>query len=151
MASFQGEDTEMCAIQDIEVDQLFYSQRSISPCFRCGRPLATLVDALQRETVRLNHPNLTLRVVERKMWYQGGTTMRFYSTDNRRLWCLKNYKDWLQQPVYVKCRVMRYEGLRHLRNNAEHFDTINNGTSIEVRPCRPWVAQNVDAPGLKCL
>ena len=44
MASFQGEDTELCAIEEIEVDQLFYSQRASNhvsaaagPWFVCCR------------------------------------------------------------------------------------------------------------------
>lgn len=137
MASFQGEDTELCAIEEIEVDQLFYSQRSIIDHFKCGRPVVRLLQALQRGEVRLDHPNLTLQVVEWKTWDQGEKTMRLHSSDNRRLWCLKRYKNWLGQPVYVKCRVVTYEAYRHLRTNCEHFDTMNGGTSIEVRK-RKW-------------
>ena len=133
MASCRGEDTELCAIEEIEVDQLFYSQRSISSRFSCGRPLVRLLQALQRGEVRVTDEFLTLQVVQWKTWDQGEKTMRLHSSDNRRLWCLKKYKNWLRQPVYVKCRVMTYEGFRHLRTNAEHFDTINNGTSIEIR------------------
>lgn len=133
MASCQGEDTELCAIEEIEVDQLFYSQRSIKDHFSCGRPLGALVDALWRGEVRSTDEFLTLRVVERKMWDQGEWKMRLYSTDNRRLCCLKEYKYWLKHPVYVKCKVLKYEAYRHLRANAEHFDTMNNGTSVEIR------------------
>jgi len=129
----EGEDTERCTIEEIEVDQLFYSQWSIKPHFKCGRTLDSLVDALKRGEVRLTDEFLTLEVVEWKMWDQGGKTMRLFSTDNRRLYCLKDYKKWLEQPVRVKCRVMTYEAFRRLRCNAEHFDTINNGTSIEIR------------------
>jgi len=133
----EGEDTELCAIEEIEVDQLFYSQRSIIDHFKCGRPVVRLLQALQRGEVRLDHPNLTLQVVEWKTWDQGEKTMRLHSSDNRRLWCLKRYKNWLGQPVYVKCRVVTYEAYRHLRTNCEHFDTMNGGTSIEVRK-RKW-------------
>ena len=132
MTFFRGE--ELCTTADIEVDQLFYAQRTIGSNFKCGRRMIDLVSALDAGEVRLDDSFLTLRVVERKI--QGGTS-RFFSTDNRRLWCLKRFKELRKQQVFVKCRLMKYEGLRHLRTNDQHFDTINDGTSIEVRPCWP--------------
>eukprot|EP00434_Breviolum_minutum_P013125 symbB.v1.2.011569.t1/scaffold781.1/size163279/3 len=126
----EGEDTKRCTTERIEVDQLFYAQRSMRAYFSCGRSLIELVEQLRRNEVDLDHPNLTLEVVERP--YQGMT--RLFSSHNRRLWCLKRFKELRQMPVYVKCQVMRYEAIRHLRTNNQHFDTINGGTSIEVRP-----------------
>ena len=77
-------------VRDIE-----FTQAGISRCFQDGRPLETMISDLDRG--RLDPCSLKLEVVE----WRG----RFYSNDNRRLYCLKEHQRHVNWDVKVMAKV----------------------------------------------
>ena len=130
----------------VEVDDLRYTQRSISAFFRRDgraqlprRRIANLASAIADSRVSTDAEFLKLRVM------QIGAAL--YSLDNRRLWCLKRAQ------VIKRRRTNVYVGTLHvntmlvgvLESNIvarvfrNHYDTRTHGRSITVRtsPRRP--------------
>lgn len=75
-------------VRDIE-----FTQAGISRCFQDGRPLETMISDLDRG--RLDP--CTLKLVE----WRG----RFYSNDNRRLYCFKEHQRHVNWDVKVMAKV----------------------------------------------
>ena len=85
-------------------------------------------------TVETTAEFLKLRVVEVE-WEKGFHLWRsFHSNDNRRLWCLKEYKRRVGHEVFVNCRVLSDQQFRQAVTCMRHFDTENYGMSVVVRP-----------------
>ena len=79
--------------EEMWVEDLEYTQPSCGKCFKNGAPLEHLIDDLNSGRVDpLKHPNLQLEVVEVK---RGGKA-RYYSNDNRRLYCLKQHQKFVK-------------------------------------------------------
>ena len=70
------------ADRKLNVRDIEFTQAGISRCFQDGRPLESMISDLDRG--RLDPCSLKLEVVE----WRG----RFYSNDNRRLYCLKEHQ-----------------------------------------------------------
>ena len=114
----------------LEVDEIFFSQRGMSRFFKDGRDIEELVDDLWCGRVDPLAEFLTLDVVLRP-W---SGKYRFFSSHNRRLWCLKTHKmNMGGHPVYVRCKVVSKDALRLVQTNERHFDTRDGGQSIRIR------------------
>ena len=75
---------------ELPVDEVYYMQRSIGGCVRDGRRLQETIKQLHlREIHPLRDAFLTLCV-----WHVCG---RFYSVDNRRLYCMKRHQKQLRR------------------------------------------------------
>ena len=82
--------------QILFVGEIEYTQASIKAEFRDGRPLEQLISDLHRGKVDPGR-DLELEVVE-----YGG---KYYSNDNRRLYCLKEYQENVHWNVKVAAKV----------------------------------------------
>jgi hypothetical protein len=93
------------AQEEVYVDQLEYTQASCGKCFKNGWPLQKLIDELNSgEVDPLRHPDLELEVV-RKLH---GRHYRYYSNDNRRLYCLKEHQQHVE-PRKVRVSAKLYD------------------------------------------
>lgn len=119
-------------VEQLDVSELLYSQETCKAAFKNRKPLLSLVADLVAGRVTTSASFLTLEVVERPV----DGELQFVCSDNRRLWCLKQYQMHQDKiggrPVRVNCRVMRYEQWRHAEKNALHFD--GGGRTIQLRP-----------------
>ena len=131
----------------VEVDDLHYTQRSISAFFRrdgrAQRPrrrIANLASAIADSRISTDAEFLKLRVM------QIGAAL--YSLDNRRLWCLKRAQVIRRRrtnvyvgTLYVKTVLVGVlESQTIARVFSNHYDTQTHGGSITVRvqlPRRP--------------
>ena len=96
------------------VDQLKYSQNTISPVFGVGtahegEPLAHLIHDLWRNTVSTSTPNLILDVIK--------VGDLLYSLNNRRLFALKAFQNLQRStPVIARYRLLgAFPGMREAR------------------------------------
>ena len=82
----------------VSVDDILYSQPSCGVAFKEGNTLRQLVEELHSGMHNpLTAPFLKLELIQRKD--------KLYSNDNRRLYCLKRYRDEIQEPVHIRARV----------------------------------------------
>ncbi|CAE8599589.1 unnamed protein product [Polarella glacialis] len=92
--------------QSLNLNDVAYTQTSISERFRDGRPLTILIDALNSGRVSLSHPQLRISVID---WPGRGLK----SIDNRRLNCFRRHQEYLSrragaaQEVFVQADVYR--------------------------------------------
>ena len=132
------EDCEVCKlnVRDIE-----FTQASIKNCFRDGRYLEDLISDLDQGKVDPSgHRNLQLEVVQCKD--------KFYSNDNRRLFCLKEHQKSVDWNVKVRAKVHRLPAVfdRFIDRFFERWQLVgNNPDYIRVRgrpprpqPTPPW-------------
>jgi len=88
-------------VRKLPVDDIFFTQNSISPYFRDGRRLETLIDDLCSGRADLGSDGLRIQVME---WPGRG----FLSLDNRRVYCFKRYQDLCAGAVVrVRAQVWR--------------------------------------------
>jgi len=111
------------AVQRTAIDDLYYSQASISDLFKDLRPLHELVQVLRAEGA---DPDAILGAQLINVVLHNG---RMYSMDNRRLWCLKAALPG-QTQICVKLHSSA-EGYGVERFLAK-FSTTNGGTDIRV-------------------
>ena len=79
----------------VSIDNLLYSQQSCGVTFRDGSPLRQLVEELHSGL----HDPLTSSFLQLEVIHRDG---KLFSNDNRRLYCLKRYRDEIRQPVQVR-------------------------------------------------
>ena len=83
---------------DLKVGLIEYTQESIGQCFKDGRSLEALISDLDHSRVDpCSCEQLRLEVIERHG--------RFFSNDNRRLYCLKRHQEHMGWTVWVKAKV----------------------------------------------
>lgn len=99
----------------LEVDEIFYTQDSISNTFSNGEEIEDLIWELESGYLSVDDiPPISVYCYKGKWW----------SLDNRRLYCFKKYCPYVDVPVIVK----------RLNNKIiRQFTNRNNGESIEIR------------------
>ena len=112
LASQAGSQT-IRTTRSMPVDDLLYSQRSISGCFTFGETFEQLIGQLQRGERDTHHPKLTLKVLE----YHDRRSGRLisHSLNNRRLWCLKEFqeRDADSAEFWIASSNCSFSGWRH--------------------------------------
>ena len=126
-------------IRQVDVEAVRYSQKDIKAKFRNGQPLYSLVVLLQQGQVSATAPFLLLDAFEDRL--EDGT-VGLFSTDNRRLWCLKRYQQLLKQKVFIRVKVLKHHIRRLMRDPVaqqlakkswDHFDTQDKGMTVRFR------------------
>lgn len=88
------------SILQVPVDQVLFSQKSCGKCFKDKRSLQQLVEELaEGRHDPLTSEFLWLEAVRKKK--------RYFSDDNRRLWCLKEHQRRCGREVWIKIRVVK--------------------------------------------
>eukprot|EP00438_Fugacium_kawagutii_P027900 Skav231446 [mRNA] locus=scaffold1847:361475:366896:- [translate_table: standard] len=102
--------------------KLRFTQSSISPSFRDGRPITDLLNDLNLQKVDSLRELEPLDVV----WHEGF----WRSLSNRRLWALKHCTlAFSEQPFFVRVRVRQPDGEFRTKNNS-----TNDGFSVLIGP-----------------
>eukprot|EP00931_Biecheleriopsis_adriatica_P040825 TRINITY_DN23381_c1_g2_i2.p1 TRINITY_DN23381_c1_g2~~TRINITY_DN23381_c1_g2_i2.p1 ORF type:complete len:592 (+),score=111.48 TRINITY_DN23381_c1_g2_i2:54-1829(+) len=125
----QSIDTELSGdLQEriVDVDCLRFAQETMKWEFSDGKSLEQLVQDLKAGAVHpLKDSFLTLEVTEDK-----GI---LYSSNNRRLWCLKKYQEENADRVQVRIKVLSQKGWEQAKRHMRNFDTKCRGKRIKVR------------------
>jgi len=133
----------------VAVNDLKYSQRTCGDVFSCGRPCLDLVRDLRAGKVDpLTASFLTLDVIQKR---DRRGRLALYSTDNRRLWCLKKFQRFTNGQVKVRVRMLPEEYYNMFVRFSRNLDTDTDGRHIRVRegakPKRStWLHEPVRAP-----
>lgn len=110
----------------VKCSDLLYTQDSCKNVFADGTKLDTVVQQLiAQERDPLVDPFFVLDVI---VW--GG---RLYSVDNRRLYCLQRYQDYIGRSDILQVRVRLHRWLDVFDRFWIHYTTLNGGTSIRIR------------------
>jgi len=112
----------------VPVSEIFYSQHNISPCFSGGDHKGESLDRLIAELLekKVVPSFFTLHCAK----FRG----RYFSLNNRRLYCLKSYANMLDDQkaqevsVYVNEHPLDYFTARFISS----FSTGNNGESVFI-------------------
>eukprot|EP00438_Fugacium_kawagutii_P004197 Skav215929 [mRNA] locus=scaffold226:310853:312255:+ [translate_table: standard] len=123
--------------KSLRVKDIYYTQDKCSAKFQ-GGPYMTLQDCLDALIAKQIDPEneawMTLRVIKDVRRH------KLVSVDNRRLWCLKKYQQYLDQHepgkiVWVKVKLHTWTETH--KRYLEHNDTTCDGETIQVRQkCR---------------
>jgi len=95
-------------VEVVKVSEVTYTQDSISPRFRCGRPLEVLISALDRRDPACDPLTAEFMILDAVHVRGSDGRLAFRSLDNRRLYCLKQHqqrRNGKGRPVYVRLRV----------------------------------------------
>ena len=111
------------------VREIEYTQASIKAEFRDGRPLEQLISDLHRGKV----DPCTCRTLELEVVEYGG---KYYSNDNRRLYCLNKYQESVHWKVKVAAKVYLFPKAleRFVDRYAERLQLVgDDNPDIRVR------------------
>jgi len=121
----------------LPVDEVYFMQRNIGSRFRDGHSLEeTIAQLSERQIHPLRNAFLTLRV-----WHVCG---RFFSVDNRRLFCMKWHQKQLRLQSGCEAEVVsvravlfgQFKNWRDLQMLLRRFDTDSDGCNVRIRQRR---------------
>eukprot|EP00931_Biecheleriopsis_adriatica_P080050 TRINITY_DN53408_c0_g1_i1.p1 TRINITY_DN53408_c0_g1~~TRINITY_DN53408_c0_g1_i1.p1 ORF type:complete len:482 (+),score=69.67 TRINITY_DN53408_c0_g1_i1:94-1539(+) len=120
---------------EVEVSQLRYSQRTCGRYFRDGRLCRDLLRDLRSGKVDpLSAGFMKLSVIQKRDRHGN---LALFSTDNRRLWCLKKFQRRHTSVVKAKVSILWYNDYLKVLRFWRNLDTDTDGLDIRVRKqCR---------------
>jgi len=108
----------------VHVAKIHFSQNSIGSFFKCGKSISSTLEELQEGKVTTEEKFFKIEVV---MFDD-----KYYTINNRRLWCLKEYQKTLSSRLEVQVKMIAMDPA--IAAFFRNFTTTNGGTEVEIRP-----------------